>query len=96
LGVGQLACIAGRRAQEAGRIKKGRVIVRRGVTGKGTFGRQRGAETCPRQQRKPFVPRVSSGSWSATVLKITPRIQELGFGEIFFIDGDGNLLPAEK
>jgi predicted Zn-dependent peptidase len=28
--------------------------------------------------------------------KITPRIQELGFGEILFLDGDGNLLPARK
>ena len=28
--------------------------------------------------------------------KITPGIQELGFGEILFLDGDGNLLPAGK
>jgi zinc protease len=28
--------------------------------------------------------------------KITPGIQGLGFGEILFLDGDGNLLPARK
>jgi zinc protease len=28
--------------------------------------------------------------------KITPGIQELGFGEILFLDGDGNLLSARK
>jgi zinc protease len=28
--------------------------------------------------------------------KITPGIQELGLGEILFLDGDGNLLPAGK